>query len=54
MPRSSATLADLKDALRRFAAARDWQQFHTPKNLAIALNVEAAEQLIDVVRTYLK
>lgn len=29
--------------LRRFAAARDWQQFHSPKNLAMALSVEAAE-----------
>jgi NTP pyrophosphatase (non-canonical NTP hydrolase) len=31
--------------LRRFAGARDWQQFHTPKNLAMALSVEAAELL---------
>ena len=31
--------------LRRFAADRDWEQFHTPKNLAIALSVEAAELL---------
>ena len=45
MPRPSATLADLRDALRRFAAARDWEQFHTPKNLAMALAVEAAELL---------
>ncbi len=29
--------------LRAFAAARDWEQFHTPKNLAMALIVEAAE-----------
>ena len=33
------------DALREFAAQRDWDQFHTPKNLAIALSVEAAELL---------
>ena len=39
----AATLTSLRDALRRFAAARDWQQFHTPKNLAMALSVEAAE-----------
>lgn len=32
-------------AQRRFAEARDWQQFHTPKNLAMALSVEAAEQV---------
>lgn len=31
--------------LRAFAAARDWQQFHSPKNLAMALNVEAGELL---------
>lgn len=31
--------------LQRFADERDWQQFHTPKNLAIALSVEAAELL---------
>jgi len=35
----------LRDALRRFAAERDWDQFHSPKNLAIALSVEAAELL---------
>jgi NTP pyrophosphatase (non-canonical NTP hydrolase) len=38
-------IADLKDALRQFAAERDWDQFHTPKNLAMALSVEAAELL---------
>ena len=35
----------LSDTLRRFSAERDWDQFHTPKNLAIALSVEAAELL---------
>ncbi|RPI44480.1 MAG: nucleotide pyrophosphohydrolase [Betaproteobacteria bacterium] len=38
-------LAQLRDALRRFATERDWEQFHTPKNLAIALSVEASELL---------
>jgi len=33
----------LKAALREFAAARDWDRFHLPKNLAMALIVEAAE-----------
>lgn len=37
------SLTDLRDALRQFAEARDWRQFHTPKNLAMALIVEAAE-----------
>ncbi len=36
-------LTELRDALRAFAAARDWRQYHTPKNLAMALIVEAAE-----------
>jgi dCTP diphosphatase len=38
-------LQSLTDALRQFAAARDWEQFHSPKNLASALSVEAAELL---------
>jgi dCTP diphosphatase len=37
------TLAQLRDDLRKFAAQRDWEQFHTPKNLAMALAIEAAE-----------
>ena len=36
-------LESLREALRQFAAARDWRQFHTPKNLAMAMIVEAAE-----------
>lgn len=31
--------------LRRFAEERDWDQFHSPKNLTMALNVEAGELL---------
>jgi len=31
--------------LRSFAAERDWDQFHTPKNLATSISVEAAELL---------
>jgi NTP pyrophosphatase (non-canonical NTP hydrolase) len=37
--------SELRDKLRAFAAERDWDQFHSPKNLAIALSVEAAELL---------
>ena len=37
------TLASLTLELRTFAAARNWEQFHSPKNLASALSVEAAE-----------
>jgi NTP pyrophosphatase (non-canonical NTP hydrolase) len=44
--RSAAdSIETLRSALRRFAAERDWDQFHLPKNLAIALSVEAAELL---------
>lgn len=33
----------LRDRLREFAKERDWDQFHTPKNLSMALIAEAAE-----------
>jgi NTP pyrophosphatase (non-canonical NTP hydrolase) len=36
-------LSTLRDALRAFCAERDWHRFHTPKNLVMALSVEAAE-----------
>ncbi|MBC7682155.1 MAG: nucleotide pyrophosphohydrolase [Ferruginibacter sp.] len=39
------TIPSLTQALRDFAAARDWAPFHSPKNLAAALSVEAAELL---------
>lgn len=35
----------IKQRLRKFAEARDWDQFHSPKNLASAISVEAAELL---------
>ena len=38
-----AELEELRLRLRDFAAARDWEQFHTPKNLAMALVAETAE-----------
>jgi dCTP diphosphatase len=38
-------LEDLREQLRSFAAAREWDQFHSPKNLAMALSVEAGELL---------
>jgi NTP pyrophosphatase (non-canonical NTP hydrolase) len=41
----SDQLNKLRDAVRAFAAERDWDQFHSPKNLAMALSVEAAELL---------
>ena len=36
-------IATLQQQMREFAQARDWEQFHTPKNLAMALTGEAAE-----------
>ncbi|WP_423680098.1 nucleotide pyrophosphohydrolase [Undibacterium sp. WLHG33] len=42
---STDSLNDLRARLRQFTAERHWEQFHTPKNLASALIVEAAELL---------
>lgn len=42
---SAEALGTLQQRLAAFAAARDWGQFHSPKNLAMALSVEAAELL---------
>ncbi|WP_028455363.1 nucleotide pyrophosphohydrolase [Chitinilyticum litopenaei] len=36
-------IARVQQQLRDFSAERDWNQFHNPKNLAMALSVEAAE-----------
>ena len=36
-------MKDLINELREFARERDWEQFHSPKNLAMALSVEVAE-----------
>ncbi len=38
-------IPELQARLRRFAADRDWQPYQTPKNLAMAMTVEAAELL---------
>jgi len=42
MPNPSELLT-LRDKLRAFSDARDWNQFHSPKNLSMALMVEVAE-----------
>jgi NTP pyrophosphatase (non-canonical NTP hydrolase) len=44
-PADASDLLVLRDTIRTFVAERDWDQFHTPKNLAMALSVEAAELL---------
>ena len=37
------TVAELREAVNNFVAARDWEQFHTPKHLAMSIAIEAAE-----------
>jgi NTP pyrophosphatase (non-canonical NTP hydrolase) len=41
-------IAALAERLRDFAAVRDWEQFHTPKNLAMALAGEVGELLAEL------
>jgi len=43
MSEPAGTIAELTERLRTFAAERDWEQFHTPKNLAMALAGEVGE-----------
>lgn len=42
---SDPTLSELTERVRDFVEARDWRRFHSPRNLAMALSVEAAELL---------
>lgn len=42
---NKSSLSRLKEELRKFASERDWDKFHSPKNLSMALNVEASELL---------
>lgn len=44
-PPAPDSLASLRLRIRAFAEARAWERYHTPKNLAMALAVEAAELL---------
>ncbi len=39
----ATTIAELRELVRRFVAERDWEQFHSPKNLSMSLAIEAAE-----------
>jgi NTP pyrophosphatase (non-canonical NTP hydrolase) len=43
--RGGLNFSGIQERLREFAAARDWEQFHDPKNLSIAMAVEASEVL---------
>ena len=40
---TDTTLRELKERIRAFSQARDWEQFHVPKNLAMALAAEVGE-----------
>ena len=40
---ASTTVGDLKDRVLAFAREREWEQFHAPKNLSMALAAEAGE-----------
>lgn len=42
---AACDLSDLQKELLEFARLRDWQQFHAPKNLVMALSVEVSELL---------
>ena len=43
MKDSRTTLQQLKEKMSTFVSERDWEQFHTPKNLSMSIAIEAAE-----------
>ncbi len=45
------TLDELKELVEEFVSERDWAQFHTPKNLSMALAIESSE-LMDLFKWY--
>jgi NTP pyrophosphatase (non-canonical NTP hydrolase) len=52
----TTTVAELRELISRFVAERDWEQFHSPKNLAMSLSIESAElmehfQWIDIAES---
>ena len=49
MADATTPVESLKDGIRRFAAVRGWEPYHTPKNLALALASEVGE-LCDILR----
>ena len=40
---SNVTVGELRQVVLDFVSERDWQQFHSPKNLSMSLSIEAAE-----------
>ena len=47
----TTTLDELKQQVAQFVAAREWEKFHTPKNLSMGLAIEAAE-LMELFQWY--
>ena len=45
MTKETLDLKTIKEKLRKFSQDRDWDQYHSPKNLAMAMSVEVAELL---------
>jgi NTP pyrophosphatase (non-canonical NTP hydrolase) len=43
MTDDTTTIAELRQLMQRFVDERDWSQFHSPKNLSMAMAIEAAE-----------
>ena len=43
MTKKRATLKELKNLVAGFVKERDWEQFHSPKNLSMSISIEAAE-----------
>jgi NTP pyrophosphatase (non-canonical NTP hydrolase) len=47
MPDDNITLVDLRARVCAFVDERDWEQFHTPKNLSMSIAIEAAELMTE-------
>lgn len=45
MDKDNTTVADIDKAVKKFVDDRDWEQFHNPKDVALALSIEVAEVL---------
>lgn len=43
MEDNNITIAQLKEKVKKFVNARDWDQYHNPKNLAMSISIEASE-----------
>lgn len=43
MTDNTTNLQDIKDKVKEFVASRDWSEYHSPKNLAMSIAIEAAE-----------